>query len=120
MLVTSVPHPPPAKASIKPPAVASQPEISNIQLSTLQQTAFALYPNPSNGMVALRLNNSMAGKFTVTLTTIDGKQVYQKTIDAYAKGSTVSLNVSQLKSGTYIVNVIGNKTSWTSRLVIAK
>lgn len=82
---------------------------------------FSIYPNPaSTGTIMLKLNEAVSGKFTIKITAMDGKQVFQKVFEPFAKNSIITVNRLNLQNGTYIVNVTGSKTNWSSMLVISK
>ncbi|QEC66863.1 T9SS type A sorting domain-containing protein [Panacibacter ginsenosidivorans] len=94
----------------------------NSQLnSTPLQKQFALYPNPvSSGTVTLQLGNAIAGKFSVIISGMDGKKVYQKSFETFTKNEVITISTLNLKNGTYIVNVIGAQTNWSNMLIISK
>ena len=94
----------------------------NSQLnSTPLQKQFAIYPNPvSSGAVTLQLNNAISGKFTVNITTMDGKKVYQKSFETFAKNDLITISTLNLKNGTYIVNVVGAQANWSNMLIVNK
>lgn len=80
-----------------------------------------LYPNPtSSGIVNLRLNESVSGKFVVSIATMDGRQVYQKSFESFSKSDQVTIRDLNLKSGSYIVSIISSKVNWSTTLVIEK
>ena len=92
-----------------------------VALNKPLQKQFALYPNPaSKGLVTLQLNDAISGKFSVTITSMDGKRVFLRSLESYQKTNTIPLNVSALPAGTYIVNVNGNQVSWSNSLVIER
>ncbi|HRI20589.1 MAG TPA: T9SS type A sorting domain-containing protein, partial [Panacibacter sp.] len=96
-------------------------EENNILANKPAEKAFVLYPNPATtGMVTLQLTNLINGNYTIRITSVDGRKAYQKTINAYGKANTIPLNISTLKNGVYIVNVTGQQTNWSNRLVIIK
>jgi hypothetical protein len=94
----------------------------NAELVTaLPQKQFAIYPNPAKtGMVTLQLGSAISGKFSVNITTMDGKKVYQKSFETFAKNDVITISTLNLKNGTYIVNVVGTQTNWSNILMIGK
>ena len=75
------------------------------------QETFSIYPNPaSNGYV--NITSFFSGVKTVSVYDILGKKVMNTTI------SSSILNISELKSGVYILKIIQNEISSTKKLVI--
>jgi hypothetical protein len=65
----------------------------------------ALYPNPSRGTVVLKLNLSQVSETLVEVKDIRGSIVYSRQQQALAGESEISLNLSHLSKGLYIVGV---------------
>ena len=82
-----------------------------LSVSDFNSNSFSLYPNPTNtGSVSISSNNSEA--ISVQVFDILGKQVKNETL------TNNTLNVSNLKSGIYIVKITQNNASTTKKLVI--
>lgn len=74
-------------------------------------TSFNLYPNPArNGVVSIQTKTNQP--LQVAVFDVLGKQVISKTV------SNNTLNVSNLKSGIYLVQVTQNNTTTTKKLII--
>lgn len=83
---------------------------NSLSVSENQIANVTIYPNPSNGLVNVVLQEDMQIKvFDIT-----GKVVYQNTL---ATG-TSQLNLAHLQSGAYIVNFTGNNTSASQKLIL--
>ncbi|MEQ9187712.1 MAG: T9SS type A sorting domain-containing protein [Cryomorphaceae bacterium] len=80
-------------------------------------TEFNLYPNPANDKVNLRFNPSIDGRYSVQVTSLDGKVVRQLNGNA-KKRSTTEIDVNGLAPGTYIVTVGLAEGLLSSKLVI--
>lgn len=80
-------------------------------------TEFNLYPNPANDKVNLRFNPSIDGRYSVQVTSLDGKVVRQLNGNAKKK-STTEIDVNGLAPGTYIVTVGLAEGLLSSKLVI--
>ncbi|WP_299114604.1 lamin tail domain-containing protein [uncultured Winogradskyella sp.] len=74
-------------------------------------TSFSIYPNPSNGR-EITISSPQSEAISVIGYDILGKQVLSATI------SNNTLDVSQLKSGIYILKITQNNASTTKKLVI--
>ena len=72
-----------------------------------------IVPNPSNGSFSLNFDSEMTDVF-VQITDMSGKALFQSNMS----GSSIPLNQTQLKPGTYLVHVQINQQSKTLRLVI--
>ncbi|MFM1914910.1 MAG: hypothetical protein RLZZ531_579 [Bacteroidota bacterium] len=72
-----------------------------------------IVPNPSNGSFSLSFDSEMTDVI-VQITDMSGKALFQSNMS----GSSIPLNQTQLKPGTYLVHVQMNQQSKTLRLVI--
>jgi hypothetical protein len=72
-----------------------------------------IVPNPSNGSFSLNFDSEMTDVL-VQITDMSGKALFQSNMS----GSSIPLNQTQLKPGTYLVHVQINQQSKTLRLVI--
>ena len=82
-----------------------------LSVNNFNTNSFSLYPNPtSTGSVSISSTNSEA--ISVQVFDILGKQVKNETI------TNNTLNVSNLKSGVYIVKITQNNASTTKKLVV--
>jgi thiol-disulfide isomerase/thioredoxin len=69
-----------------------------------------MYPNPTNGLVNIVLQEDM----DVQVFDITGKIVYKNALTT----GTSQLNLSHLQSGAYIVNFTGNNSSASQKLIL--
>ena len=82
-----------------------------LSLNNFNANSFSLYPNPTNtGSVTISSTNSDA--ISVRVFDILGKQVKNETL------TNNTLNVSNLKTGVYIVKITQNNATTTKKLVI--
>jgi len=70
-----------------------------------------IYPNPSNGILNIELDEN--GEFSVEVTDIVGKIVSNNNIN-----SNTTLNLSELDKGVYFVTVSNNETMKTTKVII--
>lgn len=81
-----------------------------------EEKSFSLSPNPTSGKVVLELlNESFLGGY-LTILTLEGQNVYNKTISRMKE----SLQLSDLIPGTYLVSITANGQLSSQRLVITK
>ncbi|RAJ18122.1 T9SS type A sorting domain-containing protein [Olleya aquimaris] len=84
---------------------------NTLSVDTFNQSNFSVYPNPTNtGFVTITTTSS--DTVNVTVFDILGKQVLKETLN------NNTLNVSNLKSGVYILNIKQNDAMVTKKLVI--
>ena len=84
---------------------------TTLSIENVQTSTFNVYPNPvSNGMVTITSNTKDA--MNVQVFDILGKQVKNETL------TNNTLNVSNLKSGVYIVKITQNNATTTKKLVV--
>lgn len=76
----------------------------------------AIYPNPSTDVVYIKANGSEG---RVTVIDRSGKVVLQQLLQQTANGVN-ELNVSQLNSGLYFVNVVSGNISTSKKIVVTK
>ena len=66
---------------------------------------FDLFPNPTDGKVNLVLSESLQSKATIEVYNLLGERMMTKSIGRTLKGDTVSLDLSHLVSGLYIIKL---------------
>lgn len=101
---------------------STEPQAQSAYSAQLVQTLhdkFAVYPNPSrNGIVTVNINEAIPGKFLVTVTSLNGTRVFERTFETANK--FITLNLSALANGVYNINVTGNKINWSSKVIIQR
>ncbi len=73
-----------------------------------------VYPNPVTTSVTIKFNESIKGPIEGKLFDVTGKEVFYKQYDPI---QTLSVDLSQLPTGTYILVVGTEKKQFTSRLI---
>jgi hypothetical protein len=78
----------------------------------------SIYPNPSNGNVTFKINNSIAQTIEIKLIGADGKNIstVKKIIDAGI--NILPISFSSLKSGMYVVKIISTNKVYNQQLII--
>ena len=74
-----------------------------------------VYPNPSNGMVNIEFNHVTSAQ--ITILALDGRTI--RTNDIYNVESTL-LDLSDLNSGIYIINITGTDINYTQSICLQK
>ena len=81
---------------------------SNVVVITLNSgISFTVYPNPVRNIMSLRVNNDKSETVTVQVIDLLGKVLTQQQAQLNAGTNTLSLNVSSLASGSYVVVIKG-------------
>jgi len=93
---------------------AKQGHNSGIVETSVTNNEYALYPNPAQSNVTIATNSENAK--TITVTSIEGKMLYIIT----SNDRNVQMNISSLKSGIYIVNVLENQTGKSAYLRLVR
>lgn len=118
-----------AETEINPSAVAQS---GNINMPASKTTApggvnelqadnsLKLYPNPTSGNLNIQWENQATGNAGVSVSDIIGHEVYNTTITLGSESGTTSIDLSNLKSGIYILSIKSEVNSFTSRLIIQR
>ena len=97
-----------------PPETA--PTLANctsLSVQEFNQSDYKVYPNPTNGNVFIKTNRSL-GEVNITLTDLNGRQVYSTQTELFDK---VEVNMSQLQSGIYILNINGQNINSNNKII---
>ena len=78
----------------------------------------SVYPNPSHGSFAVRVNVLTAGTVTIRLTDMLGREMYQKVVQSNNGEVKDNINVADISKGVYTIEVATAKGKATRRVVI--
>ncbi|MFD2551712.1 T9SS-dependent M36 family metallopeptidase [Bizionia sediminis] len=78
-----------------------------------QSNLIKVYPNPTYNDIYIKTNTSL-GPVTITITDINGRQVFSKQADLYG---TVTVPMQNLTSGMYILNISGKSVSTNHKII---
>lgn len=73
-----------------------------------------VYPNPSNGMLNLRVNN-YSGELTIEMFDLNGRKVLSNVEGNFSVEK--SLNITSLQSGIYLLKLTGKDLSYTQKII---
>ena len=77
-----------------------------------------VYPNPTNGMFTLNVNNLSAGEeFTFFVYTSYGKEIYRQVVTANSTNFQRVIDMTDFVAGVYMVTVNSNKGTSTLKIV---
>ncbi|PNQ75076.1 hypothetical protein C1T31_02775 [Hanstruepera neustonica] len=91
--------------------VENEAECATLSTTTFKAIAFDLYPNPATDRINIR---SKAQNAFLEIFNITGKQVVSKNLGF----GDNTINISQLKSGVYLVRLISESNIETKKLII--
>ena len=85
-------------------------QIQTDQYLTIQK----IYPNPATNLVSLEINEPTEGSAQIEIMDITGRQVLKQTTSLTEGLNTISVDVSQLSKGIFIVKMTDsqNQKSW--------
>jgi len=89
-----------------------------IEETLTKNNDFTIYPNPSNGIVNLKFNNSEIQEVEVIIHDIIGQLVYQEKIGRMDVLSEKQIDLQQLPKGTYIVNIYNGSVVSHEKLIL--
>ncbi len=84
------------------------------------ETGFLMFPNPANTEVTLDVDMDAERQVRVSIMDITGRIVSTNSYDLYKEQSRVTMDVSALPSGMYVVRVENGKMIGTQKLTIAR
>jgi len=64
-----------------------------------------LYPNPANNVLNISLASPIQGEIIISVFSIQGKRVIEKTLDQGVALQSIKLDISQLETGSYFIQL---------------
>jgi PKD repeat protein len=94
--------------------------VTGIYLPKIQSLDFLIYPNPATDMIRLKLEKSLDANEKLTIDIVDytGKTVFIKAMKQH--DNHLSIPVSSIPPGLYMVRVIGAKFMGIQKLIISE
>jgi hypothetical protein len=92
------------------------PENVGIKYIIENENFVKIYPNPSNGLITIELNNSVTDEIWIEITGINGKVVYKKRFNSV--NISEQIDFSKNAKGTYIVKIQSSDIVRTEKLII--
>jgi len=87
-------------------------------LNTPESIRWAIYPNPADNQLFMRLELSVGDAYTLRLFDLSGKQVYARNMNLEAGISNLSIPVSGLKEGMYICQISSSRRTLSEKVTI--
>ncbi len=101
--------------------IFNQEIVSMVGTDDLQEneTSIQLLPNPATNTVRISWNNDLDKEAVIRIYDISGKEVISRKLNANAlKQAEISLDISSLNDGMYIVSIITGETLINEKLLV--
>lgn len=85
-------------------------------INAIIENPFTIYPNPCNDIITIH-NDNRASIYEIKISTVEG--VVLKTILA-SSNQSYTLNISDINSGIYLINVVSNKGNYSQKIIKLK
>ena len=99
-------------------AIEYDTNTSGINISTLKDASFYLYPNPANEYCRIEVNAPSVENFSVLLYDLQGRMIYKS--QNYVGDNTVVIPTGSFSCGIYIVKSILNDQTLNKKLLIKR
>ena len=96
------------------PVVASSDPFDVIERSA----SFALYPNPTEGMVNLVMGQDLQGKSVVEVYNILGHRMTSKAFQNLTKGQNFAFDLQHYAPGLYIIKLCNDEGCWSQKVSV--
>ncbi|MBC8048327.1 MAG: T9SS type A sorting domain-containing protein [Fimbriimonadaceae bacterium] len=89
-----------------------------LRLSDIENTSLNIYPNPAHDVLFIQFEEGISDEIVrITLTDVLGN-LLSENIHTETQGPLKISLPAQIASGTYLISVTGNTTSFTSTIII--
>ena len=78
---------------------------------------FNVYPNPSNGVFTIELNNIKVDDYRILVTNVLGQEVYVSTKEVSIFISE-KIDLSDLSKGVYMLEVSNSESTITEKIIV--
>jgi hypothetical protein len=79
-------------------------------------TTFSMFPNPTKGIINVKLSDNTQGKTTMSLFDIQGRSIVTKS----AGSLNETIDISHLQDGVYMLSVENGNQKTTKKIVLNK
>ena len=78
----------------------------------------SIYPNPATTQMNVRLNATENFDAQLSVKNILGQEVYNDMVNVKAGKNNIDINVADLQSGIYLVNLKSGKSTITKKVMV--
>lgn len=79
---------------------------------------FELFPNPTEGLVTIKSDETTGGKVSLQVVDVTGKELLSRIDDDMKQGKEIQLDLSQLPKGIYFLNIESGANTLQHKVVI--
>ncbi len=91
--------------------------LSSIKEKYVETSEISISPNPSQDFIDIQMDNSNSKVYSVSIKNSQGKEVYKEVMQNKNTRSTSKVNLSDLSSGVYIVQIMADKSVFYKKLI---
>lgn len=77
-----------------------------------------MFPNPVSDNLTIALTDAKSGNYNVTITDMIGRTVLQKAYNNVSGSKNLSLPLSSISNGTYIVNITNGEAAYSKMILV--
>lgn len=92
--------------------------VQEVSRQELDNSAFAVYPNPAKTTVKIAALNGNSGPATAELFALDGRMVKKSELSGFESGTVVEISLAGIPAGVYLLNVSQDGATYHHKLVI--
>ena len=81
------------------------PVVQGIEFTKLDKN-ISVYPNPTNGIVNIKFNDTWRGDVNFKITDIFGRSITERILDNKNASSSHSIDISNSNDGLYIIQLV--------------
>jgi len=81
-------------------------------------TALHLYPNPVSSIATIEFNMNRNDLMVIHVYDLSGRQVIQTTENVYQGNNSVQLDMSGLRSGTYVISAVAGSNKFSQKFIV--
>ena len=92
--------------------------VSSTGIEDVEFNGMGVFPNPSNGNFDLNFQFANTQDITVNIYNVQGQLVYNELLNDFSGAYTKSLSLEDLGAGLYNLQVVGESTVLSQRIVV--
>jgi len=86
---------------------------TSLSVDEFNTNDYKIYPNPTSDLLFVKTSKSF-GEVVMTLTDLNGRQIFSKKVNLF---DVVELDINQLQSGLYILNIKGQDIDVNEKII---
>ncbi|MEZ5044105.1 MAG: T9SS type A sorting domain-containing protein [Saprospiraceae bacterium] len=86
-------------------------------LDLLNTSDILIYPNPSKGAYHFKIDGTLFGTYRISIINNLGQTIRQGKVDKTGNTLEFQMNLSDIPSGTYIVQISSEKENQTKKII---